>query len=417
MIQYTCQFSQNLPMQTSQQSADFETQELPFFGYNSAGLALGDDTAFRLVTVDEELNNQEKTCDPLVEIKDELLKRPLYHHMGWTDDSRLFLRQPALTHLIEYDQALQRNFGWRLRVTDAFRPWIIQQRGFCWGVNEVIKNKKETTLEEFLRDLKIAVAGLHDEIIATKENQNPTPTTSTPSLRPPTPPATLERLEEYLKDGDEFFVFVNPKEHPEHENIPEILIAGAANFSIIPIELERYALTPHSTGGVIDMEWVDQTTGKLINMGVPVDTQGLEGAMPFFEDRNATILKERLAGELATIQGRKFFYRQQVQAKPTVQEYLQACGVDLQKFFNDQNYFDQIFEEIKINRRKVVNLGESLGIKFYGLESWHADCNDQRGGVRHAQKNIISGGAGYAVQKAQAQCAWGNATKLWEKLQ
>lgn len=366
--------------------------ELPYFGYNLSGFPLGVDGDYRRVIADE---NFDDVHDPLVEIKDTLLTRPMYFEQGFTQDKRLFLREPALAQWAEFDDILRRNFGWRVRICDAFRPWTIQQKGFCWGMNEVVKNRKEMSLDDFKKWLKSAVEGEAD-------------------------PKTLPLLEAYIQDTDLFFSFVEP-EPTSLQNFDRkaslTIIIAAANMELIDLPLNKYTNNAHSTGGHVDAEWIDEGNGLLVNMGVPVDTQGLEAAMPFMEDRIAPVLMQSLKEQkLESVEARQQFYRQQVQQKPFLQKYLEACGVDVPQLLESDAYLKKIWEEIKMNRRVIINIATMIGLYFFAFESWDAACNDARGGVRAQHKKIISGPGVYALHMGQQECAWGNAVKLWEKI-
>jgi|GEM_PF-6234780 len=368
---------------------NYQEREVPFFGKNKSGLPLGDEETFREILPSE---NLDEAHDELVEINDEVLTRAINVKRGWTDDSKLYLRKPALELLKEYDRMLKEAFGWRVRVVDPYRPWTIQKKGFCWGVQKVVQNQGGVW-EDFVAMAKRCLGGKGT-------------------------PEEIEKVLQCFQDGDEFFSFVKPLAYDASKfvvDVPELLISGAANFGWVDLPLDKYALTPHSTGGVADLEWIDEKTDLLINVGVPVDTQGLPSAFPYFEDKVAPVLKPKVQGtDLQSLDGRKKYYKEMIRKNEPVQEYLKKTGVTVEQVLESDESFDELWNAIQKNRRLVANMAAELGIIFYGLESWHADFHNERGGVDVSKG--VNGGPGYAIHIGKKSCAWGNATKLWEKL-
>ncbi len=372
----------------------------PFYGNNLSGLPLGEDQNeeidFRNFQADEDLTKK-SGHDPLVAVGKSLLTRPMYFLQGLGKDEKLFLRKPALEQCVEYDKLLKK-VGWRLRICDAYRPAKVQQRGFVWSVSEILYRDGTLSFHEFMKLLTKAV----------KKGVTPKET---------------RFLIDRIKEADQFFLYVplkknyNPKKFAK--NVPEVLLTAAANLGIEGLEIDPYALTAHNTGGVVDVEWVNEKTQRLVNVGVPVDTPDVIAAFPYFEPEVATLfslIPEFKDHKLANLKNRKAYYRKLVKDDSLLQLYLMNCGVDLMKFFQKDSYFNSIWEEIYHNRRVVSALAEQVGMVPFGRETWHFDCNDERGGVRHKRTGIVSGGGSYALHHGQNLCAWGCARALYEKL-
>lgn len=361
-----------------------------FYGYSKGGLPLGDDQHgdidFRDKIADEDLESR-RGHDPLVEVDDRLLTRSMYYAQGFTIDDRLFLRKPALLQCIDYDKELQK-LGWRLRVCDAFRPAEVQQKGFCWGLSQVLYHHEDLTMEEFKKLLKRVV---------TKGGTT----------------AEIKRLRHIVREADQFFLYVTIKKEPK-----DILLIAAANLGLVDVPLDKTALTAHNTGGVVDIEWVEEETGKMVNVGVPVDTQGAVAAFPYFETKVATLFKfseEFKRHRLASLKRRKAYYKKRVEKDDFLQRYLSSCGVDVAQFLEDETYFNHVWNEIRLNRRVVLALAHKVGMLPFGRESWHFDCNDERGGIHFKRTGHISGAGSYALHHGQKTCAWGCATPLYVK--
>lgn len=371
----------------------------PFYGYNKCGLPLGEDqddeVDFRSMQADEDLLTSGRH-DSLVEVNEGLLTRSMYYAQGFTSDDRLFLRKPALLQCIEYDRHLQ-DLGWRIRITDAYRPMEVQRKGFCWGVSEVLYMYEDLNLQEFKTLLKRAITKG-----TTKQE--------------------YKLLLQIVSVADQFFCYAPLRMDFDRSQFPKAtplrLIIAAANFGLIDLPLDAYSLTAHNTGGVVDLEWIKVQTGELVNMGVPVDTQGVVAAFPYFETKVATLFKkipEFKKHKLGRISRRKRYYKKRVKEDEILHRYLSSCGVDTERFLEEDRYFNQVWNEIRDNRRVVLALASKVGMLPFGRESWHFDCNDERGGVQFKQGGKVSGPGSYALHHGQKNSAWGCATLLYEK--
>lgn len=362
-------------------------------GFNGSGLPSGDDDGYDVHPADE---NQEVSgqYDDLVEITG-LPTRGMYYNMGFTKEARMFLRTPALNHYRELDEKLNAFLGWKLQVADPFRPWTVQRKGHIWGVEEVARNEYRLSIDD--------VRGMMRQAMDNRLLPN-----------------DLSILTDIVLKGDRFFSKVGllgqrPDGFATH--VEDRIIVSAANLGAIDLPLDPYAQTAHSTGGVADCEPIDAATGKKIFMGTPVDTQGLIAATGFFEPTLQAILEEPLikAG-LTSLAKRMTYYREEVRTRPTIQAYFEECGIHLHHFLGNDEYFDEIWNVAQANLRGWVAVLGLVGVEVYGLEWWHLDANDARGGVRSQRLHIVSGGPSYAIYKGQPMCAWGNATRLYDRL-
>ncbi len=370
----------------------------PFYGFNKSGLPLGEDMDevidFRTMHTDEDLLKK-GSHDPLVEVGDELLTRSMYYAQGFTSDDRLFLRKPALLQCMEYDRLLQ-EVGWRIRITDAYRPMEVQRKGFCWGVSEVLYMYEDLNLLEFKKLLMHAITKG-----ASREDK--------------------KLLLQIIGVADQFFCYAPLRMDFDRSKFPKgtplRLIIAAANFGLIDLALDPYSLTAHNTGGVVDLEWIKTESGEMVNMGVPVDTQGVVAAFPYFETKVATLFKkipEFKKHRLGLISRRKKYYKKRVKEDEILHRYLSSCGVDTERFLEDEGYFNEIWNEIRDNRRVVLALADKVGMLPFGRESWHFDCNDGNGGVRFKRTGKVSGPGSYALHYGHKICAWGCATPLYK---
>lgn len=216
-----------------------------------------------------------------------------------------------------------------------------------------------------------------------------------------------------------FFSYVQPVPYNKNDfpkNVSHELITAAATLELIGLKLDPYAVNAHGSGGIADIEFISQDE-KLVNVGVPVDQQGPESFFASFEDRPIPLLEKELKKwKLITVKARQNYYRKVVQSRTSLQKFLNDAGVDVSRLLSSEKYFAQIWQEIKNNRRVLAHIAQRIRLWFDGWESWHVACNDARDGIRSKSKGIISGAGDYAVYLGQKECAWGNATKLWESL-
>lgn len=334
--------------------------------------------------VNEENLKLPGSYDPLVKIDERLLQRPIYFEQGLSQDPHLYLRKPAFLNCLDYDRALQK-VGLHLRICDAFRPREVQRKGFCWGLKEILK-KHHLPLEKFKKTLLQSIQGS-----ATS--------------------AERHLLTSLIQETDDFFSYVqiDPKACASYPKAPPLNLTAAANLKWLKIAFDKNAVNAHNSGGVVDVEFLTEK-GVLLNLGVAVDTAGIIAAFPYFEDKPAPILKKIAAYKrhaLSSVQNRKKYYKEEVQTRPELQNYLTQCGVDLKLFLKNQTYFETVWKEIRRNRRVVLAVADQVGMEAYGKESWHFDCTDPSG---------ISGGPGYAVYHGQSTCTWGPAEKLYVNL-
>ena len=329
----------------------------------------------------------------MVEIKDELLKRPMYFDLQMTVNDCMHFRAPAMEHCKKFDRALQDLVGWRLRICDAYRPMEVQRQGFCWGVKELLAMSGGHTYERFITLLEEAVTcGVEDE--------------------------DIEFLEDYITLGEQFFSYVEAKavdlsQYPK--NLTPLVIHAAANFQLEDFELNPFAVNEHNSGGIADIEFVDQKTGLLVNMGVAVDTPGYCSIFTFFEDEAAPILAHvpRFQKKLYDVEERKKYYRKELENNGYIRGHLEACGKDPDEALRNDEAFENLWIEIRSNRRIFSHLAFSMGIVVEALESWHVRFNDELGGVRYKRMGQVSGAGSYATHLGETHCAWGSANPIY----
>lgn len=370
--------------------AQFKATPAPFFGVNGDGLPIGEGGEYRKKIPDEDFS---KEHDPLVHLNGQLLIRPMYYNLGMTGEECMHFRAPALAHCLEFDQAIHDLVGWRVRVCDAYRPMEVQRQGFCWGVKELLARSGEHSYERFLTLLEEAVTcGVSDE--------------------------EMELLEDYTILGEQFFSYVEAlpikvKDYPK--NLTPLVVHAAANFQLEGFELNPYAINEHNSGGIADIEFIDEKSGLVVNMGVAVDTPGYFSAFAYFEDEAAPIFAHvpRFPKALYKVEERKKYYRSELVNNAYLRHHLQACGYDPAAIQNDDKKFEKFWEEVRTNRRIFSHLAFKMGIVVEALESWHVRFNDERGGVRFLRTGEVSGAGSYATHLGKTHCAWGSANPIY----
>lgn len=352
---------------------------------------MGDGGAYREKIPDEDFS---EAHDPLVEIEDELLKRPMYFDLGMTDEAKMFFRKPALRHCKKFDKTLEQLVGWKVRVCDAYRPMEVQRQGFCWGIKELLARSDEHGFETFLTLLEEAVTcGVTAE--------------------------ELQFLEDYITLGEQFFSYVeakpiNPKDYPK--NLSPLVRHAAANFQLEGFEPNPFAINEHNSGGIADIEFIDQKTGKVVNMGVAVDTPGYCSIFPFFEDEASPVFTcvPRFPKKLLESEARKEYYKKELASNATIRRHLFASGRDPDLALKNPKKFDELWNEIRSNRRIFSHTAFEMGIVVEALEAWHVRFNDELGGVRYQRTGEISGAGSYATHLGKTHCAWGSANPLYK---
>lgn len=359
------------------------TTPLALTGLNASGLPIGDDDGYDTVDVATNPDGD----DQLIEIT-QLPCRPMYFQAGFTLDHRLYVRRPGLLHALEVDAALGRFFNWRLRVTDPYRPWNVQAQGHTQAVADAARAEGLN-----LDDIKGMLGEALDGRVDTK-------------------------LLGILKTAQPIFSAV-PLMGEELKGVNPQIAKSAANLGlgIGYLELNKYSQNTHATGGVIDCEPIDADTNALVNMGCPVDTVAPFAALGYFEPEVPTILVPDLEKmDILSSNARLAYFRNEVSRRDALKSYLAETGVNVGEFLTNGTYFLQVISDIQANRRGWGNALELYDMRLYGLEWWHTDTNDARGGVRSQRTGIVSGGPSYAIYKGQEACAWGNCTRQYEAI-
>jgi D-alanyl-D-alanine dipeptidase len=360
---------------------------IPCIGFNASGNPIGDDTGFRSVIAVEADDR-----DVLVPIEG-VTCRAMYSEMGFTTDRVFYIREPALRHLRLAADRVRDTLGWTLRVTDAYRPAEVQRQGFMWAIGEVFRNRLREGLPE--------VRGWLGRLLSEGKMDSGS-----------------ELRVQMLVEADNLFGSVAPQRADElrarHDaDIPWMVLVAATNLGVIDWSLERDAMGCHSSGGVVDLEFLSSPDGTLVFMGSPVDAQGAFSALGYFEPHTATILEAAFPHEWAQLQTevqRKALYRTALQSRPDLVEYVTACdggrGVT-------HKSFDDLWLIARANRRLAFHALSYAGIEFYGAEWWHVDLKNMLGG-RQAEQGLIGGGPALAVYAGLSTCVWGNARQLYE---
>ncbi len=379
-----------MPSEVSELLQKFLHTPAPFYGLNGDALPIGEAGDYRKKIPDEDFK---KEFDPLVHIEDELLKRPMYFNLQMTGEDCMHLRVPALKHCMKFDRALQQLVGWRIRVCDAYRPMEVQRQGFCWGVKELLARSGEHSYERFLTLLEEAVTCGVD-----KED--------------------IQFLEDYTLLGEQFFSYVEAKpvdfsQYPK--NLTPLVVHAAANFQLEGFELNPFAINEHNSGGIADIEFVHEKSGKVVNMGVAVDTPGYFSIFTFFEDEPCPIFAHvpRFPNALYDLNARKAYYREELVSNAYLRHHLEACGLDPAAIQKDDAAFEKLWLEIRNNRRVFSHLAFRMGIVVEALEAWHVRFNDEAGGVRFKRSGKVSGSGSYATHLGETHCAWGSANPIY----
>ncbi|QQR54900.1 hypothetical protein IPG41_07030 [Candidatus Peregrinibacteria bacterium] len=362
----------------------------PFFTLNGDGLPMGEAGNYRKKIPDEDFT---KKHDPLVPIKDELLTRPMYFNLKMTEEECMHFRVPALAHCIKFDRALQKLVAWKIRVCDAYRPMEVQRQGFCWGMRELLTRSGEGAYERFLILLQEAVTcGVDNE--------------------------DRQFLEDYITLGEQFFSYVEAQALPTTklpESATPLIIHAAGNFQLEGFELDPFAINEHNSGGIADIEFIDQKTDKVVNMGVAVDTPGYCSIFAYFEDEPAPIFKHvpRFPKQLYKLEARKAYYKKELAENVYIRNHLIAAGRDPDLAIKDAKVFKKLWEEIRTHRRIFSHLAFSMGIVVEAAEAWHLRFNDEAGGVRYKRTGEVSGAGSYATHLGKTHCAWGSANPIY----
>ncbi len=364
------------------------------YGYNRSGFPIGDDTGYGQKLADEDLETEH---DPLVRAKETgtLLLHPMYFEEGYTTDPHMYMRRPALTHLECFSSQLFKRLGWVTRGKDMYRPPRVYQRGLVWAVRK--KLARYNVSERHFRAALEAVCKGQESII---------------------PISTVESL---CKEAKSLFAGVAVKSC--HMQLPAgvqpIIVEVAANLEVIPAELDPHAISGHGSGGVADLDFLRAGTLLPVNMGTQVDFPDLPIAFGYFEDVLPTMQMQTgvFAREgLLSLTARKMYYRRLVGENDVLRQHLSLCGVNVEQLQSDEKYFEDVWMEIRTNRRALFAVAAECGVLPYGDEWWHFDFDDAHGGVRFQRTGVRSGGPSYAVYCGQEKCAWGNAYRLYQAL-
>ena len=362
-----------------------------YIGYNLEGNPFGDDSDYRDKPSVEDFNVK-GWFDPLVEITG-MQVEPLYYGK-FTGDPRQFLRLPALRQFQSYDRTLRQKVGIGVRARDAYRPYTVQVQGFRWGVEQILSQRGED-LHAFKASTLRAMNGKADT-------------------------SEVRWVLDIVDRGNRFFSYVRalPTVYGSFPGVEGNIVTCAANFALAPnLNLDKYAPTAHGHGGVLDNDWIDLSTGRLLQIGVPVDFADVSSAFPFFEETVATGLVDTLTEKgLLNVRDRIFYYREQVRTRSELSTYLDDCEVDVQRLLSDDEYLMTVTAQARDNRRIVLAIADAEGIVYYLEEGWHGDADNRYGGVAIATHELVSGGGTMAAYMGQPRCAWGNATLLWEQI-
>jgi hypothetical protein len=369
---------------------------MAYTGYNLSGVPLGDDDGYRSVELYPMSEDVSEDCDdPLVEVR-QVLYRPMYFDMGFTTEKRLFLRWPALRLVRQMDAWLVDMIGWRIRLTDTYRPMDVQRQGFCWAVGEVLRYEYPDVSMDAFRDILTWV--VYGNRVYTDQ---------------------LRMCVEIVKKANNLFsyagvVWNNPLFLEKFsDKDTHLLCFAAVNLKLAEIgRIDPYATTAHGSGGELDLEFVSVNTDLLVNMGTPVDAQGIFSHLTYFEPELGTLSLAECGWDERR---RKAEYRAAIQNRADIQVYLQQCGVDPDVCLREDDSFERLWNEIRGNRRVMNHVLRSHGAFPYAGEHWHWGVNNAYGGAL-AQHGFVSGSACYAVHMGQEYCAWGNATALYEAL-
>ncbi len=373
---------------------------LPVVGFNGSGLPIGEDDGYEKLKADEDLSDPRMYDDLVVAIPNGgLLLRSMYFDLGWTPVREMYVRYPGMCVLKLWADRLFEAVGWRVRATDLVRDPDTNLEGMKYSVRKVLADRTKLSYEDFcdLATRALPASSTVSDKDARKVNQ-----------------LCLEATKVFCKT--ELMSF-DRQEFSYKLNTLALTVLG--NIGLDPrLKIDRYAIGTHVTGGPIDYELV-KADGTLVNQGVPVDEQGYAPVQDFFEDKPGTLLRDRLVQfgnpGLISLKARQRYYRKAVEKRSSLSGYLTACGVDLQEFFGNESYFQQIWTEIRNNRRVDEFVASLFGILAYGGESWHRDLHDGIGGKRFLRTNIVSGSPTYAMYRGQKECAWGNAMPLYER--
>lgn len=365
-------------------------------GFNLSGIPLGDDEGYRSMRPHENMSHLPE--DSLVPVGNLLLVRPMYFDMGFTTEERLFLREPALMHLAKVDRFFREKLDLAVRVTDGYRHMIVQQKGFCWAVEQVLKLAP-------LADMK-----MNDLCELVKS-----------TLRNGHLDDNVEMMEGIFSAANNLFSYAGVAFHNSEQSsawaankVPEIIPIAAVNLGWSDAgTIDLYSTTAHGSGGEVDIELVNMDSGKPVCMGTPVDGQGIFSHLTYFEPKVGTLTAAECSCDEAN---RRMMYREAIRTREDISAYLCSCGIDPDVAVNDHKYFSMLWRNIRGNRRVLDAVMHTYGAFPYVGEWWHWGLNNSRGGILCQQFGFVSGSACYAVHMGQQHCAWGNATRQYEHI-
>ncbi len=373
-----------------------------FVGMNGSGLPRGEDDGFwnkePLERFDGGKRRAKPQYDQLIRVPESVPQRPMYYQMGWTSNPTLYIRDVALRHWEVLDRYLERYFGWRVRLKDTFRPKALQLRGFEWSVGQVLEKDNHGVTTSDFKSLCERVLG--GEMRGKKWQE------------------VHDFVWRVFEDARHLFCYMTPKPWDQKQfprKTDDLIVIGAASLGLADLEVDDLYPAPHSTGMAADIELIETETGRLVNMGVPVDSQGICTWFGFYDPVVTTMIEPELRKRgLLPLAARKKYYHDEVRRRREFQDHLVACGVDVLEFLRGKRYFTEVWNEICGNRRGFAAVCDMLGVHIYGGEWWHVEFDNRYGGV--LSDLLVSGGPPVAIYRGQEFSIAGNATPLYNAL-